>query len=210
MFTGLIEEIGKVSKIERSKDFYRLVVYAPKITEDIKKGDSICVDGICLTITDVEKEYFTVEVIQETLKRTTFIVLKKDQWVNLERALRATDRLGGHILTGHIDGVGEIVQKWDNKTFLLEIKPPQDLMKYIVPNGSIGVDGISLTVKEVEKSSFKVSIIPYTASSTTIGMKKVGGKVNIEVDIFAKYVERILGSREESVTVDFLKEKGFL
>lgn len=210
MFTGIIEEIGKISRIERSGDIKRFTIYAPKISGENKKGDSISVDGVCLTVTETEKEHFKVELVEETLRRTTLAAVQETQSVNLERALTPSDRLGGHILTGHIDGIGQIVAKRGSDTFSLEIEVPSSLMKYIIPNGSIGVDGISLTVREVEESSFILSIIPYTASCTTIGTKKVNDRVNLETDIFAKYVERIFYEQKESITVDFLKEKGFL
>ena len=232
MFTGIIEEVGRISKIKKSGDIWTFTVNAPKICKDSKEGDSISVDGVCLSITEIKKEYFKVQAVRETLGRTTLLSFNENQRVNLERALKPTDRLGGHILTGHIDGVGKILKKIGTETFTpLEVRTkgsavasgdllltgftlktdsPLPLMKYLVPNGSIGIDGISLTVKEVEKSSFKVTIIPYTTSFTTIGMKKVNDKVNLEVDILAKYVQKAISGNEESITPEFLKDKGFL
>lgn len=210
MFTGIIEEVGKISKIEKSGRTWTFSVNAPKICKDSKEGDSISVDGVCLSVTDIKKESFKVQAVSETLERTTLLSFNENQRVNLERAVKPTDRLGGHILTGHIDGVGKILEKIGQESFTLKIESPLPLMEYIVTNGSIAIDGISLTVKEVEKSSFKVTIIPYTTSFTTIGMKKVNDKVNLETDILAKYVRKAISGNEESITPEFLKEKGFL
>lgn len=210
MFTGIIEEVGRISKIEKSSDIWKFTIHAPKISKDSKEGNSISVDGVCLSVTEIEKECFKVQAVRETLKKTTLISFNENQRVNLEGAIKPTDRLGGHILTGHIDGVGKILEKKGSETFILKIDSPLPLMQYIVPNGSISIDGISLTVKEVEKSSFKVTIIPYTTSFTMIGMKKVNDKVNLETDILAKYVQKAVSRHEESITPEFLKEKGFL
>jgi riboflavin synthase len=210
MFTGIIEEVGKIAKIEKSGGTWTFTVNAPKICKDSEEGDSIAIDGVCLSVTDVDKETFKVQAVPETLERTTLLSLEKNTKVNLERAAKPTDRLGGHILTGHIDGVGEILEKSSGETFTLKIESPLPLMKYIVPNGSIGIDGISLTVKEVEKSSFKATIIPYTTFATTIKEKKINDKVNLETDILAKYVQKITSEKKEPVTIDYLKEKGFL
>ncbi len=210
MFTGIIEEVGKISKIEKSGNFLALTVNAPKICKDSKEGDSISVDGVCLSITKIEKENFEVQAVSETLERTTLLSFKENRKVNLERAVKPTDRLGGHIVAGHVDGVGKISAKSSGEIFTLTIDSPLPLMKYIVQNGSIAIDGISLTVKEVEKSSFKVTIIPYTTSFTTIGMKKINDTVNLEVDILARYVEKALSKNKKPITQEFLKEKGFL
>ena len=232
MFTGIIEEVGRIAKIEKSGHTWTFSINAPKICKDSKEGDSISVDGVCLSVTEIGKEHFKVQAVRETFERTTLLSFNENQRVNLERAVKPTDRLGGHILTGHIDGVGRILEKSGQESFTplevrtkgaavasgnllltgftLKIESPLPLMKYIVTNGSIAIDGISLTVKEVEKSSFKVTIIPYTTSFTTIGMKKVNDKVNLETDILAKYVRKAISGNEESITPEFLKEKGFL
>ena len=210
MFTGIIEEVGRISKIEKSGHTWIFTINAPKICKDSKEGDSISVDGACLSVTDIKKEQFKVQAVNETLKRTTLLSFKENTKVNLDRAVKLNDRLGGHIITGHVDGVGKISGKSGGETFTLKIDSPLPLMKYIVPNGSIAIDGISLTVKEVEKSSFKVTIIPYTTSFTTIGMKKINDKVNLETDILAKYVEKTMSGKRETITQEFLKEKGFL
>ena len=147
----------------------------------------------------------------ETLEMTTLLNFRNNTRVNLEGSVKPTDRLGGHILTGHIDGVGKIIKKEGGKTsFTLTIGAPPPLMKHIVQNGSIGIDGISLTIKDVEKSSFKVTIIPYTTHATTIEEKKINDSVNIEVDILARYVEKALSNNKEPITQEFLKEKGFI
>ncbi|MDD5455044.1 MAG: riboflavin synthase [Candidatus Ratteibacteria bacterium] len=210
MFTGIIEEIGKIDKIEKHGDTLELTISAPKICKDSKQGDSISIDGVCLSVTALKKDRFKVQAVRETLERTTLLDIKENSPVNLERAMRPTDRLGGHILTGHIDGIGKISTKSSGETFNLTIEAPLPLMKYIVPNGSIAIDGISLTVKEVEKSSFKITIIPYTTSFTTIGTKKINDKVNIEIDILTRYVEKAIAGKRETITQEFLKEKGFL
>ncbi len=210
MFTGIIEEIGKISKIEKSGNVWTFTVNAPKICKDGKNGDSISVDGVCLSVTDIQKNTFKVQAIRETLEKTTLLSFKENRSVNLERAVKPTDRLGGHILTGHVDGIGSVSEKSKGETFSLRIESPLPLMKYIVPNGSIGVDGISLTIKEVETSSFKITIIPYTTSFATIGIKKINDKVNLEVDILARYVEKAISEKGEIITSEFLKEKGFL
>jgi len=225
MFTGIIEEVGKIAKIDKSANVWTFTINAPKICKDGKKGDSISVDGICLSVTDIDKETFRVQAVSETLKRTTLLNFNNNTRVNLERAVKPTDRLGGHILTGHIDGVGKILAPLEVRTkgsasrkpsgllltgFTLTIDTPPSLMKYIVPNGSIGIDGISLTIKEVEKSSFKVTIIPYTTSATTIEEKKINDSVNLETDILAKYVEKSVSTNKNSVTMEFLQEKGYL
>lgn len=211
MFTGIIEEAGRIVKIDKSGSILTFTIDAPKICKDSKKGDSIAIDGVCLSVTDIDKETFKVQAIPETIKRTTLLNFKNNKRVNLERAVKPTDRLGGHILTGHIDGVGKIIKKQGNKkSFTLTIAAPLPLMKQIVPNGSVGIDGISLTIKDVEKSSFKVTIIPYTTSATTIEKKKINDSVNLETDILAKYVYKTAAEKKEAVTIDYLKEKGFL
>jgi len=211
MFTGIIEEAGRIVNIDKSSSILTFTINAPKICKDSKEGDSIAIDGVCLSVTDIDKETFKVQAVPETLERTTLLNFNNNTQVNLERAVKPTDRLGGHILTGHIDGVGKISKKEGSKTsFTLTIDTPTSLIKYIVPNGSIGIDGISLTIKEVEKSSFKVTIIPYTTSATTIEEKKINDSVNLETDILAKYVQKITSENKEPVTIDYLKEKGFL
>lgn len=210
MFTGIIEEVGKITKIEKSGAIWTFTVNAPQICKDSKKGDSIAIDGVCLSITNIKKENFKVQAVRETLQMTTLLNFNENQAVNLERAVKPADRLGGHILTGHIDGTGEIIGKTGKESITFKIESPLPLIKYIVPNGSIAIDGISLTVKEVERTSFKTTIIPHTTSSTTIGRKKINDKVNLEVDILAKYMEKTLSKNKKTITQEFLKEKGFL
>jgi riboflavin synthase len=210
MFTGIIEEVGKIEKIEKRGHIWTFTVNAPKICKDSKESDSISVDGICLSVTDIKKDTFKVQAVRETLEITTLLSFKENRKVNLERAVQPTDRLGGHILTGHIDGVGKILKKEGKTPFSLTIEPPLLLMEQIVPNGSIGIDGISLTLKEVETSSFKITIIPYTTSFTTIGMKKINDKINIETDILAKYVSKAISKNKKTITMELLKTKGYL
>jgi len=210
MFTGIIEEVGKITKIEKGGNFRTFTVKAPQICKDSNKGDSIAVDGVCLSVTDITKDTFKVQAVRETLQMTTLLDFTENRAVNLERAMKPADRLGGHIITGHIDGVGKIIEKTGKETINLKIEYPPALMKYIVPNGSIGIDGISLTIKEVETSSFKITIIPYTITSTTIGIKKADDKINIETDILAKYAEKSASKNKKNITMEFLQEKGYL
>lgn len=213
MFTGLVEELGTVEKIGWKGTSFHLSVRASTILEDMKRGESIAVDGICLTITDFSSESFSVDVVSETLERTTLSRLKVGERVNIERAVKAGDRLGGHLVTGHIDGIGDIKERRKRGDSLtLKISIPQELTKYLIPRGSIAVDGISLTVVESNRDSFTVAIIPHTASVTTLGFKIVGSYVNIEVDSLSKYVEKLMNPEEpkkDKITTDFLTEQGF-
>lgn len=197
MFTGIIEELGKVVKIESLRGDRILTVKASQATESVKKGDSIAVNGVCLTATGIEKDNLSFEVIPETIDKTNLKFLKVSDLVNLERALKVNDRLGGHLISGHIDSVG-IIRK---KVFALggykfEIAVEKDLMQFIVPKGSVAVDGISLTVGEIRGNIFSVYIIPHTLKATTLGFKGPSNYVNIEVDILGKYVLSLLKSKQ--------------
>ncbi|MCD5397309.1 riboflavin synthase [candidate division NPL-UPA2 bacterium] len=213
MFTGLIEELGRVEKIRRKGSSVRLTIRASTVLEDISVGASIAVNGICLTITDFSTESFSVDVVPETLERTTLAGLRVGEKANLERAVKAGDRLGGHLLTGHIDGLGEIKERRKQGDILtLKVSIPQELTKYLVPQGSIAVDGISLTVVKSDQNSFTVAIIPHTAGETTLRLKPIGSYVNIEVDSLSKYVEQLINSgkpKRGRITTDFLREQGF-
>lgn len=215
MFTGLIEEIGQIKSIEPSGNAIRLGITAHKIMDDVKLGDSIATNGICLTVTKFNSSAFYADVMPETMNRTTFGVQKIGNKVNLERAVRVGDRLGGHMVSGHIDGIGEVVaQKHDDNAIWVTIKTSENILKYIIEKGSIAIDGISLTVAYVDHSTFKVSIIPITQDDTTLIAKKIGEKVNLECDMTAKYIEKFMlhsktNNNKEDISIDFLKENGF-
>ncbi len=193
MFTGLIEEIGRVYRVDRYGEGVRLTIQAPQLASSLMLGESIAVDGVCLTVVQCEKDHFTVEAVAETLRRTTLSDLKPGDQVNLERALQPQSRLGGHFVQGHVDGVGHIISiRAHQPGFWFEISLEPELLPYVVEKGSIAIDGISLTVAEVNNQGIAVAVIPFTASHTTLGSKKVGDAVNIEVDILCKYVHRLL------------------
>ena len=197
MFTGIIESIGTIARIERRGGDVRLHVDAGSLVlDDVKLGDSISVSGVCLTAVEIDGAVFTVDVSTETLARTTLGALRDGDPVNLEKAMRLSDRLGGHLVAGHIDGVGRVIsiesdarsQRW-----LFEVPPA--LARYLAPKGSICIDGVSLTVNEVDGRRFGVNLIPHTIDVTTLGDRKVGDAVNVEVDLVARYVERLFAER---------------
>ena len=193
MFTGLVEEIGVVEELEQLDDAVRIAVRAPKVTEDAAPGDSIAVDGVCLTVVDNANGTFTADVMRETLDRSRLGTYQTGSEVNLERALAAGQRMGGHIVQGHVDGVAEVVSRtpsehWEVVCFTL----PQQLDRYVVEKGSIAVNGTSLTVSAVGEGYFEVSLIPTTLRDTTAGELAPGDPVNLEVDIVAKYVEKMV------------------
>lgn len=191
MFTGIIESVGNAVRAERAAGGLRLQVYAPDFGRDMALGDSIAVDGACLTVSKFTRGGFEADVSEETLKLTTLGSLREQQKVNLERALRMSDRLGGHIVTGHIDGVGEIAarQPAGNST-LYTVRAPEGIMDNVVFKGSIAVDGISLTVAKVFEDGFGVAIVPHTEQATTLAEKPIGARVNLETDLLGKYVRR--------------------
>lgn len=202
MFTGLIEEMGAIGDIEHGSESARLRIRAHAVLADLTHGDSVAVDGCCLTAVAITEEWFEADVMLETLKRTAIGNLRPGDAVNLERPVAGVTRLGGHVVQGHVDGVGEIARRtpgdrWEE----VEITLPHQLAPYLVEKGSIAVDGISLTVVEVseptaERAWFVVSLIPETLQATTLGRKQVGAPVNIEVDVLAKHVERLLAFKE--------------
>jgi riboflavin synthase len=215
VFTGLIEEIGEIKSIEKGAKSARITINAEKIFEGTKLGDSISTNGVCLTVTEFNKSSFSVDVMAETIRNSNLGKLKPGSKVNLERALRLGDRLGGHMVSGHIDGTGTIVDFYneENATWV-SIETTKDVLKYIVHKGSITIDGISLTVAYVDESAFKVSIIPHTKGETTLVTKKIGDEVNLESDMMAKYVEKLLKIGEtqkekKAISMDFLKKNGF-
>jgi riboflavin synthase len=212
MFTGIIEEVGKIEKTSTERGNLKLRIKASKILNDLKVGDSININGACQTVIAVDPESFTVEAVEETLRKTNLGVLKRNDGVNLEGAVRLSDRLGGHLVTGHVDGVGKIKSIVKRAgSFLYKFELSEEYLGYLVEKGSVAVDGISLTVVEVKENSFTVAIIPFTLENTTLGTKKVGDSVNIETDLIGKYIERILTSKREKseITEEWLKDKGW-
>ncbi|WP_308503752.1 riboflavin synthase [uncultured Actinomyces sp.] len=207
MFTGIVEELGRVVRLETVEDSARLTVEAPTVTQDVSLGDSVSVNGCCLTVTAVHGSTFTADLMAETLTRTTLGSQAPGDPVNLERALRASDRLGGHIVQGHVDATAEVLdhhrgEHWD----LLRIGLPQEIARYVAVKGSVALDGVSLTVVDVVDApnaspvpgagaSLSVGLIPETLRRTTLGTRRPGERVNLEVDVLAKYAERLLGAR---------------
>ncbi|WP_406242483.1 riboflavin synthase [Tissierella carlieri] len=217
MFTGIVEEIGKVQGIRRGEKSFTLTISGSLVLDKTFIGDSICTNGVCLTVTKINNNSFEADVMVETLRRSNLGVLKIGSYVNLERALALDKRLGGHLVSGHIDGVGEIIsrEKEDNATWIT-IKASPDILRYIIEKGSIAIDGISLTVAYVDEYVFKVSIIPHTSINTTLLDKIRGDKVNLECDLIGKYVEKLLGLQKQDKVVnsrvneDFLEINGFI
>lgn len=212
MFTGIIEEIGKIQGIEKGTSSAVLWVQAWEVMQDTHLGDSIAVNGVCLTVTSISPRGFTADVMHETLNRSSLGKLRTGSPVNLERAMPANGRFGGHIVSGHIDGTGTVsdIRRDDNAVWYT-IKTPLPVLRYIIEKGSIAIDGISLTVARVYKDSFSVSIIPHTASLTTLSSRRAGDLVNLENDCIGKYVERLMGKepRNNNITAGFLAEHGF-
>lgn len=214
MFTGLIEETGKVVSIKKGRDFARLEIEAFKILEDVNIGDSIAVNGLCLTAVSIGNNTFEADVMAESLRRSSLGALRPGSDVNLERAVKAGGRLGGHIVSGHIDGTGRILSlEKEGIATVMTIGTSQSIAYYIVEKGSVAIDGISLTVMDSKKDSFRVGIIPHTGGETTLLRKAVGDIVNIETDVIGKYTEHFLKEKKpgtgEDITMDFLVENGF-
>lgn len=215
MFTGIIEEVGTIRQIQRGAASAVLHIQASLIPSDVKVGDSIAVNGICLTVTSFHRRGFTADVMHETLNRSTLGALVPGSPVNLERAMPADGRFGGHIVSGHIDAVGTVAStRQDDVAVWYTIEAPPDVLRYVVEKGSIAIDGISLTVAAVTSRSFSVSVIPHTASVTILGGKRPGDKVNLEADIIGKYVERLLSpngkpAKKSGLTMEFLAQNGF-
>jgi len=217
VFTGIIEEIGKVKSIKNGITSSVITIEANSVTKGTKPGDSIAVNGVCLTAVKISDTYFDADVMGETLRRSNLKTIKSGEPVNLERAMSANGRFGGHIVTGHIDDVGVITnyEKEDIAVWVtVECSP--DILKYMVNKGSVALDGISLTVASVKKNNFSVSVIPHTGSETTLLSKNTGAKINIECDIIGKYVENLMLFKEQTKTnntkinMNFLSENGFL
>ena len=196
MFTGIIEELGRVKAIEHQSDAVRLTIEGPLVTSDAHRGDSIAVCGTCLTVIEFGNGEFTADVMKETLDKTSLSTIKVGDPVNLERAMTAETRFGGHVVQGHVDGVGEIISREPSENWeWLRIRIPRELMKYVVYKGSITLDGVSLTVNEVGDDFVGLSLIPETLAVTTLGSKAIGEKVNVEADVMAKHIERLLEAR---------------
>ena len=216
MFTGLIQDIGEIQSLQHRGGGVSLTVRTQLEPRSVKIGDSISVDGVCLTVVKLSGRTFTVEVSPETLKRTTLASAKNGQPVNLETALKLSDLLGGHLVSGHVDGTGEIVEvAWEGNSLRFRFRVPLEIDRFLIEKGSVAVDGISLTVAECYDQMFSVSVIPHTAERTTLGKKKVGDKVNLENDLIAKYVEKFVrqagmpAQPNTRINAAFLAEHGF-
>jgi riboflavin synthase len=196
MFTGIVEELGRVKAIETLPDALRITIEGPKVVSDVNRGESISVSGACLTAVEHDATSFTADVMQETIRLTSLDGIKVGDPVNLERAMTAATRFGGHVVLGHVDGVGQVVSRTPSENWeWVRISIPKELMKYVVLKGSITLDGISLTVNEVGEDWVGLSLIPETLAVTTLGFKQPGDKVNVEVDIMAKHIERLIEMR---------------
>ncbi len=211
MFTGIVEEMGNVKALRRDASAAHITISASAVLGNTALGDSISVNGVCLTVVNIGKNDFSADVAVETLKVTNLGDLKIGEKVNLERALQFSARIGGHLVSGHVDAVGHIREKREEGNgWRIFIDAPETLLRYVIKKGSISIDGISLTVADVDKNSFSVAIIPHTAKLTTLGFKSAGDSVNLEGDLIGKFVERLLSGRiERGVDLDLLKKTGF-
>jgi riboflavin synthase len=211
MFTGIIEELGTVTALRRSGESARLTISAAKVLEGTALGDSICVNGVCLTVVESADHAFSADVAVETLKVTNLGELQAGSRVNLERALQLSARIGGHLVSGHVDSVGRVRGKREEGNgWRLFFDAPENVLRYVIRKGSIAIDGISLTVADVDATGFSVAMIPHTAKLTTLGFKTAGDSVNLESDIIGKYVERLLGARTGGgVDLELLRKTGF-
>jgi riboflavin synthase len=211
MFTGIIEEMGSVKALRREGGAARLTIAASAVLGGTVLGDSICVNGVCLTVVHMTPQEFSADVAVETLRVTNLGDLKNGTKVNLERALQLSARIGGHLVSGHVDAVGRIREKREEGNgWRIFIDGPDSVLRYVIKKGSIAIDGISLTVADMDQSGFSIAMIPHTAKLTTLGFKSAGDRVNLEADIIGKYVERLLsGQVEGSVDLELLKKTGF-
>ncbi|NMB41625.1 MAG: riboflavin synthase [Firmicutes bacterium] len=221
MFTGIVEELGEILNQQRKGNNISLVIRGSLVLDDLKVGDSIAVNGVCLTVTDVDTTAFYADVMPETLRKTGLYELKKGDKVNLERALPANGRFGGHFVSGHVDGTGTILtEKKEGNAQVLRISASREIIRYLIEKGSIAVDGVSLTAYNVSKNYFDISLIPHTTKVTTLGFKKPGDKVNLEADMLGKYVEKFFlesadknlfpSKGDKGLTYTLLKNKGFI
>ncbi len=207
MFTGIVEEVGRVTSAQSGK----LIISASEILRGIELGGSIAVNGVCLTITSFNTNSFSVDIMLETLRRTNLGLLSAGDEVNLERPLTLEKPLGGHLVQGHVDDTGRVASiTWEGETMFVRFEAPPEVMRYIVEKGFIAADGVSLTIAAKDDSSLQVSVVDFTRKHTTLGSRRVGDLVNLEVDIIAKYVEQLSQPRRSGITVSFLQEHGFL
>ncbi|AMX83023.1 riboflavin synthase subunit alpha [Geobacillus subterraneus] len=213
MFTGIIEEIGAIEQMRQTGDAIVMTIGARRVLEDVQLGDSIAVNGVCLTVTSFTDRQFTVDVMPETVKATALCTLKPGAKVNLERAMAAGGRFGGHFVTGHVDGVGRIVRQWPKANAVYyEIEVPPSLRSYMIEKGSVAVDGTSLTIFGLSERTFTISLIPHTREATILGEKRPGDLVNIECDMIGKYVAAFLAAKEtppSGLTIGFLEQHGY-
>lgn len=218
MFTGIVEEMGVVRHLEKNLSGSRLRILAETVLNDMNPGASISVNGVCVTVVAVDGQEFAVDISPETLAVTTLGMLEPGIPVNLERAMKLSDRIGGHLVSGHVDGVGVIVaRKQMGNALVLTIEAAQELLRYCVPKGSITVDGISMTINEVHDRTFALTVIPHTGTVTTLGLKQEGDRVNLEADLIGKYVERLLQDRGKLpskpapvIDQDYLRSRGLI
>ena len=212
MFTGIVEDRGKILRADARGQGKRLMVRVPAHLTDLHLGDSINVNGTCLTVVEKTGDNVAVDVSSETLEKTTFREVREGDEVNLERAMKLSDRLGGHLVTGHVDGVGTLVERRSERDFVhLRIQIPKSVSRYVVTKGSIAIDGISLTVNACGRDEIEIILIPYTLEKTTLIGKRMGDRLNLETDILGKYVEKLMEGRESGkVTSSFLREHGFI
>ena len=213
MFTGLIEEVGRVHQVRRQGDFQYLEIAAVHICDTLRLGDSVNIDGACQTVVHLSADTFAVESVAETLARTTLGDLHPGSGVNLERSMRLQDRLDGHLVLGHVDGVALLTRlQRGNESWLLEVEIPSGLERYIATKGSVAINGISLTVVDATPQTFTISVIPHTFEHTTLSQKQTGARVNLEVDLIARYVERMLSSQENpsaGLTLEKMRDMGY-
>lgn len=206
MFTGITEEVGRVASAQSNE----LSIAAGDVLQGLTLGGSIAVNGVCLTITGLKTSSFSADVMSETLKRSNLGLLRVGDKVNLERPLVLGGPLGGHLVQGHIDATGRVASvRWDGEVMLVRIEAPPEVMRYVVEKGFIAIDGVSLTMVDRGAGSFQISVVDYTRRNTTLGERKIGDLVNLEVDIIAKYVEQVSRDRSTGITIDFLREHGF-
>jgi len=214
MFTGIVEEIGKIEKITPIAGVFTVQIKAEKVIEELAVNDSVCIDGVCLTVTKKENDAFWADAVGATLEKTTLNKIKADTFVNLERSVRLNDRLGGHLVQGHVNGIATISEiKKLGENYLVKIIIPDDLEKYLIKEGSIAINGISLTIAELSNNEISLSIIPHTWQKTNLKVKKVNDNVNVEIDILAKYVEKLLTKENNSsgriISESWLKDIGY-
>ena len=213
MFNGIVEEMGVIKQMSRATQSAQVAIMAKTVLDDLKVGESVSINGVCLTVISIGENEFSVDLSTQTQNITSLKSLQIGDGVNLERAMRFGGRLGGHLVTGHVDGVGTIRhRRQEENTIILSISAPPEVLRYCVKRGSIAVDGISLTMSDLSRDQFDVAVIPHTAHVTTLGMKGIGGTVNLEADLIGKYVERMLENQDppSKITREYLSRKGML